>query len=316
MLVLAPNWTVITSTTVAQNYGFQDGRTDALIGDIRFGDREYRPSIEVWTGMDPIGFSGGLNEQEFVGDNPVDRTDPSGLFGFSSFSVDEWVQGRISALKQAAIDKAQQLAQAAVDAAVERGKAAVQGAVDRVKGNIAAANQAIDEANQQLRQFAPYRYSQDYVNSPMFQDAAMFSMPGGMVIEEGALGASAASKALAAAEAKALARLAARGKALGRIFKQHPPQSKQCQLAAEKALAAFTKAGEKATIVTVKDAGGAFFFKTKDGAVFSEDGVHKAVYSAGRIYDALTGANGMTIAEYMEMLKGLNLKPVITGLPQ
>ena len=75
--IMTAAWGTIGSSTVAQNYEYQDGRSDVLIGDYRFGAREYRPSIEVWMGMDPIGQ--GENLYEYVGNNPANATDPTGM---------------------------------------------------------------------------------------------------------------------------------------------------------------------------------------------------------------------------------------------
>ncbi|MGE0791354.1 MAG: RHS repeat-associated core domain-containing protein [Sandaracinaceae bacterium] len=64
--------------------GFAGGIGDELTGLVRFGARDYDPVVGRWVAADPIGFAGGgANLYEYVGSNPVDETDPSGLiFGF------------------------------------------------------------------------------------------------------------------------------------------------------------------------------------------------------------------------------------------
>src|SRR5262249_6524785 len=62
-------------------YLFQGGRLDSVTGWYRFGARDYEPADGVWAERDPLGLAAGdLNEYRFVGGNPVDRTDPSGLW--------------------------------------------------------------------------------------------------------------------------------------------------------------------------------------------------------------------------------------------
>jgi len=42
--------------------------------------RYYDPQLGRWLSADPIGFAGGLNLYTYVGNNPVTRVDPSGLW--------------------------------------------------------------------------------------------------------------------------------------------------------------------------------------------------------------------------------------------
>ena len=63
-----------------QPFGFAGGIYEVGTGLVRFGARDYDPSIGRWTGKDPIGFSGGdSNLYAYVWNNPLNSTDPSGL---------------------------------------------------------------------------------------------------------------------------------------------------------------------------------------------------------------------------------------------
>ncbi|MGW8256496.1 MAG: RHS repeat-associated core domain-containing protein [Thermoguttaceae bacterium] len=42
-------------------------------------NRYYNSSTATWINRDPIGYKGGMNLYEYVGDNPLSRTDPFGL---------------------------------------------------------------------------------------------------------------------------------------------------------------------------------------------------------------------------------------------
>jgi RHS repeat-associated protein len=67
-----------------QPFGFAGGLYDPDTGLLRFGARDYDPEIGQWTARDPILFAGGdSNLYAYVGSDPVQHTDPSGLiFGF------------------------------------------------------------------------------------------------------------------------------------------------------------------------------------------------------------------------------------------
>lgn len=63
-----------------QPLGFNSGLWDHQTALVRFGARDYDPSIGRWTTKDPIGFSGGdTNLFGYVQNDPVNWTDPSGL---------------------------------------------------------------------------------------------------------------------------------------------------------------------------------------------------------------------------------------------
>jgi RHS repeat-associated protein len=60
--------------------GYAGGLTDAATGLVRFGARDYDPTVGRWTTKDPIGFAGGDGGlYVYAGLDPIDATDPSGL---------------------------------------------------------------------------------------------------------------------------------------------------------------------------------------------------------------------------------------------
>lgn len=62
-----------------QPFGFAGGLTDADTGLVAFGARSYDPGLGRFTTRDPVGFAGGLNHYAYVGGDPVNLIDPSGL---------------------------------------------------------------------------------------------------------------------------------------------------------------------------------------------------------------------------------------------
>ena len=59
--------------------GFAGGISDSVTGLVRFGARDYDPTIGRWTAKDPILFRGGqLNLYSYVRNNPIANTDPEG----------------------------------------------------------------------------------------------------------------------------------------------------------------------------------------------------------------------------------------------
>jgi RHS repeat-associated protein len=66
-----------SSGSTANPFGYASGYTDAATGLVQFGTRYYNPSIGLFTQEDPSGQSAGYL---YVGDNPVNGTDPSGMF--------------------------------------------------------------------------------------------------------------------------------------------------------------------------------------------------------------------------------------------
>ncbi|HEX3047918.1 MAG TPA: phospholipase D-like domain-containing protein [Bacillota bacterium] len=63
-------------------FGFAGGLYDYRTELVRFGARDYHPETGRWTSEDPIGFLGGdFNFFTYVGNDPVNFVDPSGLSG-------------------------------------------------------------------------------------------------------------------------------------------------------------------------------------------------------------------------------------------
>jgi len=70
-----------------QPFGFAGGSADS--GEyVRFGARDYSPSLGRWTAKDPIRFQAGLaNIYSYAGQDPINGRDPSGLQTFSEAST-------------------------------------------------------------------------------------------------------------------------------------------------------------------------------------------------------------------------------------
>jgi RHS repeat-associated protein len=65
-----------------QPFGFAGGLYDADTKLVRFGARDYDAEIGRWTNQDPILFNGGqANLYVYAGNDPVNRQDPTGLWG-------------------------------------------------------------------------------------------------------------------------------------------------------------------------------------------------------------------------------------------
>ena len=61
-----------------QPFGFAGGLYDVDTGLVRFGARDYDPTIGRWTSKDPIGFGGGLNMYAYCDNDPINNVDPDG----------------------------------------------------------------------------------------------------------------------------------------------------------------------------------------------------------------------------------------------
>lgn len=84
-------WGRVTNDTSPglQPFGFAGGLYDTDTGLVRFGARDYDPATGRWTNKDPILFGGGqTNLYVYVGNDPVNFMDPSGLYSWSEFGSD------------------------------------------------------------------------------------------------------------------------------------------------------------------------------------------------------------------------------------
>ena len=65
-----------------QPFGFAGGLYDVETGLVRFGARDYDPSVGRWISKDPILFdSAQANLYVYVGNDPINRSDPNGKWG-------------------------------------------------------------------------------------------------------------------------------------------------------------------------------------------------------------------------------------------
>ena len=71
-------------------FGFAGGLYDPSTQLVRFGARDYDPSVGRWTAKDPIRFGGGMNVYVYVGNDPVNRRDPTGTFSLNPYEWYEW----------------------------------------------------------------------------------------------------------------------------------------------------------------------------------------------------------------------------------
>jgi RHS repeat-associated protein len=78
-----------TPTSFDQPFGFAGGLWDRDTGLVHFGAREYDPVTGRWLQKDPIRFRGGdTNLYAYVGGDPVNRIDPSGLYPLGGFPLE------------------------------------------------------------------------------------------------------------------------------------------------------------------------------------------------------------------------------------
>lgn len=70
----------LSESAIGNRYCFQGREIDWTTGLYCFRARWYDPVVGRWLSKDPIGISGGLNQYVFCGNNPVNFTDPFGLY--------------------------------------------------------------------------------------------------------------------------------------------------------------------------------------------------------------------------------------------
>lgn len=62
-------------------YGFTGRERESVTGLMYYRARFYDPQVGRFISEDPIGLSGGINQFAYVHNDPVNGTDPSGLYG-------------------------------------------------------------------------------------------------------------------------------------------------------------------------------------------------------------------------------------------
>jgi RHS repeat-associated protein len=77
---LNASWSTISGSAYGWIYGFQGLRLDTATGNNSTPARDYRPTMQRWLEVDPIGIGGGdSNFYRAEGDNPTNHLDPTGL---------------------------------------------------------------------------------------------------------------------------------------------------------------------------------------------------------------------------------------------
>lgn len=91
------SWGVRTTDTAPgfQSLGYAGGLEDRATGLVRFGARDYDPSVGRWTCKDPVGFvSHSYNLYSYVESNPITTHDPSGRWQwYGRWGGPEWTNG-------------------------------------------------------------------------------------------------------------------------------------------------------------------------------------------------------------------------------
>src|SRR5439155_9323114 len=77
---LTASWGSLSSSDYAWVYQHQGGRLDTLTGVYNFRYRDYSPTLGRSMQVEPLGFAAGdVNLYRYVGNQPTNRLDPSGL---------------------------------------------------------------------------------------------------------------------------------------------------------------------------------------------------------------------------------------------
>jgi RHS repeat-associated protein len=69
-----------TAGSAKTRYGFTGRERDSLTGLMYYPARFYDPQLGRFISEDPIGLAGGINSFAYVGNNPQNKIDPSGLY--------------------------------------------------------------------------------------------------------------------------------------------------------------------------------------------------------------------------------------------
>jgi RHS repeat-associated protein len=88
LTVMNASWTALSGSGVDWVYYYQGARRDGVSGNDHLRRREYDSDTMRFLQVDPIRYAGGnVNLYGFVGNEPINRTDPSGLVGTYSTTI-------------------------------------------------------------------------------------------------------------------------------------------------------------------------------------------------------------------------------------
>ena len=100
-------------------------------------------------------------------------------------------------------------------------------------------------------------------------------------------------------------------KFLEKIQGLHRIRDGQCEDIASRTAAVFRAMGDSPVIVKITDSRGAKIWQF-GGEIMTTKGFHEATNNAGRIYDQLTGPDGMSLEEYLQLLRTvIGITPVV-----
>ncbi len=87
--IYTPDWSNTLTTSAYNNTTLYTGRTlDLVTGLYYYRARYYSADLGTFINRDPVGYGGGINLYEYVGDNPTNRTDPTGEIQWSWWPPD------------------------------------------------------------------------------------------------------------------------------------------------------------------------------------------------------------------------------------
>ncbi len=100
---------VFDSNPGFQPFGFAGGLHDTNTKLVRFGARDYDAQVGRWTAKDPAGFpdvdlAGVVNSYHYLGNSPIESTDPTGLWQSGNCEgtpwPDDWATIACAAIKR------------------------------------------------------------------------------------------------------------------------------------------------------------------------------------------------------------------------
>ena len=100
-------------------------------------------------------------------------------------------------------------------------------------------------------------------------------------------------------------------KRLDKIYKRLGQYSSYCDKAAKQAQRQFVKDGIFAEIVEISDVNGARYIFSSEGKVLGTSGFHQAVKVGEKYFDAMTGSQGATLAEYLKFFDPAHVLKIV-----